>query len=212
MNYAQLKAAILDESLRGDLLAQVDLFVMRAEGMIARDLRAMEMLRTVQLLDASRMESGGAVYRLPDDFLEDRTVITGGIPLHKTSLAGLQATSTQAAPIAFTVSANAQEPLMEFRGVPAAGTVVVVDYFARPLAFASDTDTNRLLTSHPSIYLDAALFSLYKFTQDLELAQAALDTWTDAKNKLNEQAGRFLSGTSGAPRYNIGRFRTGGAY
>jgi hypothetical protein len=101
---------------------------------------------------------------------------------------------------------------MEFRAVPGTDAEIELEYFARPAALADDADTNRLLEAHEGVYLHAALFQLYKHTQDLELAQAELDTWTDAVGKLNEQAGRYLGGTQISRGMNLGHVRIGGSY
>jgi hypothetical protein len=65
---------------------------------------------------------------------------------------------------------------------------------------------------HESVYLHAALFALYSWTQDLELARLALDTWNGAVDTLNEQAGRYLGGTGLTPGHNYGHFRIGRGY
>src|SRR5690606_32662460 len=76
-NYAALKAAVLSETHRPDLASEVEGFIRRAEGMIARRLRAVEMITQVTLSEAQRVDAG--VYTLPDDFLEARAV---WVPTH----------------------------------------------------------------------------------------------------------------------------------
>jgi hypothetical protein len=211
MDYSELRQAILDESLRGDLVDQVPLFVERAEGMIARELRCMEMLERVLLVEADRVQNGR--YRLPGDWLEDRAVIAGGRAVRKTSLDSLYQQSTSGAVVAYAVLGDSVDGnVIEFRGWPGTDAEIEVHYFARPAPLLQDTDTNRLLEAHPAIYQDAALFHLYKFTQDADQAQAAYDTWSDARATLNEQAGRFLAGSNARPKYNMGRFSAGGGY
>lgn len=212
MNYSQLQTAIMDESLRTDLAAKIPLFVERAEGMIARDLRASEMLATLTLTESSRLVPGEGAYRLPADYLEDRGVAIAGAMLRKSSAGAVYAHPGGAPPTMYAISADSTGNTIRVAGVPATDSAILLDYFQRPAALTASTDTNRLLTNHVSIYLDAALFFLYKFTQDLELAQAALDTWSNAKDTLNEQASRFLAGSNSTPRYNIGRFSVGRSY
>src|SRR5690606_16655191 len=76
-NYAALKAAVLSETHRPDLASKVEGFIRRAEGMIARRLRAVEMIAQVTLSEAQRVDAG--IYTLPDDFLEARAV---WVPTH----------------------------------------------------------------------------------------------------------------------------------
>src|SRR5699024_9085359 len=70
MNYGELKSAVIGESHRPDLSAEAPTFIRRAESMIARNLRAAEMIAHAKLDDDARLE--GAVYALPIDFLEAR--------------------------------------------------------------------------------------------------------------------------------------------
>jgi len=208
---ADLKTAILDESMRSDLTDKLAMFIERAEGMIARELRAMEMLEVVTLGESDRITGGR--YALPTDWLEDRSVLVEGIPCRKTSFDAINTLATGGAPLLYSVFANSTDgAVIEFRGVPATDAEIELHYFARPAALVESTDTNRLLAAHPAIYQDAALFRLYKFTQDIDLAQGCYDAWANARDTLNDQAGRFLSGTNSKPRYNIGRYSVGGAY
>jgi hypothetical protein len=112
----------------------------------------------------------------------------------------------------FHLRSTALKFQVEFRANPAAESEIEFEYFARPTALAEDSDTNRLLDSHESVYLHAALFALYSWTQDLELAQSALDTWTNAVDTLNEQAGRFLGGSGTTPSLNLGHYDIGRGY
>jgi len=213
MNYQTLTAAILAESMRTDLTSQMPLFVSRAGEMIARELRASEMLSRVSLGDADLVEPlVPGVYLLPDDWLEDRTIFYARTPLRKLSPAAIGPLLGASFPVAYTVRGTSDGLVLEVGGSPGPGDTIDCDYFARPADLVATTDTNRLLTNHPAVYTDAALFYLYRFTQDLELAQAALDTWTHTRDTLNEQAGRFLAGSQAAPKYNLGRFKTGGRY
>lgn len=212
MDYQELIAAILDESLRGDLVSQVPNFVARAEGMIARELRAMEMLEQSELVAADRVEDGR--YRLPLDWLEDRQVRVAGITYRKTTLGAVYECLYLNTPASvYAVSGDSVSGgVIEFGRIPSDSDVIVLDYFARPDPLLLPTDTNRLLTAHPTIYQDAALFHLYKYVQDSEQAQNCFQTWAQARDTLNEQAGRFLGGQNSRAFYNMGRFSPGGGY
>lgn len=212
MTYLELRELIMDESHRPDLTARIESFVRRAEAMIARELRATEMLTQVSLLDADRISAGSAVYDLPDDFLEDRTVVCDGRIIRKVSRAALLRASETGDVLMYAMRTNTTDQLMEFRAIPGDEAELELEYFARPAALTADGDTNRLLDGHDSAYLHPSLFALYMWTQDTELAQASLDTWKHTRDTLNEQAGRYLGGTEIAPNLNLGHFRTGGGY
>jgi hypothetical protein len=98
---------------------------------------------------------------------------------------------------------------VELRGIPGEAAELELAYFGHPPALAADTDENELLTAHESLYVHGSLFHLYQFTQDLELAQGALDTFSDALEKLNQAAGRKLGGARVAGAYHFGPIRKG---
>ena len=216
MTYAELRALIMDESHRADLTARVPGFVTRAEAMIARQLRAVEMIAQVTLTDSDRSAAESPIYDLPADFLEDRNVIcsTETYPqaLRKVARDSLLRTNSVGTVQVFHLRSSALKYQIEFRANPSADAEIELEYFARPTALSGDDDTNRLLELHESVYLHAALFALYSWTQDLELAQAALDTWTNAVNTLNEQAGRFMGGSGLTPTLNLGHYNIGKGY
>lgn len=212
MDYAELQQLVMDESHRPDLVADVPGFIRRAEAMIARELRATEMLVIYPILEADRSAADSPIYNLPENFLDERTVVAASRPVAKVSRDALLRMPSTGDVLAYYMRGTATRYQMEFRAVPGTDAELEVEYFARPTALADDADTNRLLQAHESVYLHAALFALYMKSQDLELAQSALDTWTDAKDKLNEQAGRYLGGTQLARGINLGHARIGGSY
>lgn len=216
MTYAELRAMILDESHRADLTARVPGFVDRAEAMIARKLRASEMLVQVTLTDADRSVAESPIYDLPSDFLEDRNIVcttdTAPGALRKVARDALLRTNSAGRVQVYHLRSTLLKLQVEFRANPAEASEIELEYFARPAALSDDADTNRLLANHEAVYLHAALFALYSWTQDLELAQAALDTWTNAVDTLNEQAGRYLGGTGLTPALNLGHYTVGRGY
>lgn len=212
MTYAELRQLVMDESHRPDLEDDVPGFIRRAEAMIARELRATEMLVIDSLLEADRSVAGSPIYNLFPNFLEDRTVVCGDRALAKVSRDQLLRSSSTGNVLMYYMRGTSTAWQMEFRAVPGTDAEIEVEYFARPTALAADGDTNRLLEAHESVYLFPALFALYSKTQDLELAQTALDTWANARDTLNEQAGRYLGGTQLARSLNLGHVRVGGGY
>lgn len=205
MNYGQLKTAILSDGHRPDLTAEVARFVREAEGMIRRELRAFVVSDT--LVEADRVADG--VYTLPSTALEVRAIYRADIDgdaLEQVALANIRRVSANANPYWYAVRGST----IEIRGVPATDAEFEIEYLGHPAALSDDSDTNSLLTDHEIIYTQGALFALYRHTQDLELAQNALDVFADAVNKLNEQMGRKLGGASIAGAYNL--YGSGGGY
>lgn len=159
-------------------------------------------------LDESDRVSGG-VYTLPSNLLVLRTLKRAdadGDGLEQVALNVLRRRSASATPVQYAVKGKT----IEIRGTPATDAEFELEYFGYPEALAADDDTNDLLSDHETIYKEGALFFLFKHTQDVELAQGALDTFGDAINKLNEAAGRKLGGASIAGAYNL--FGAGGGY
>lgn len=207
MNYGELKTAILSDSHRADLTADVPRFIREAEGMIRRDLTAYEL---TAVLDETDRDSDG-LYNLPSGLLEIRNVFTDDAPngAEPVAINQLRAIAANAPVIWYTVRGDQ----IEFRGVPATDAEIEIAYLGVPAALSADGDTNDLLTDHESLYIEGALFFLYKHTQDLELANAALETFTSILDKLNQQYARKTSKTSGnPPAYNFRNIRVRGGY
>jgi hypothetical protein len=201
MNFGQLKTAVLDTAHRPDLTAYAADFVRRGEGMIRRELRAYPLSYT--MTDTDRV--AGGVYNLPSGTLEVRAIYgtdAGGnsYALDQVGIHTLRDDLADSAPAAQFCMLGDQ---VEFRGSPATGTTFTLRYLGMPTALASDSDQNALLTDHEAIYLQSALFHLYQFTEDMELAQAALDTFGDAIEKLNQLYGRKMGGARVAGGYNL---------
>jgi hypothetical protein len=204
MNYAELQQRVLDYAHRPDLVSQAASFVTLAEGLIRRDLQAATYRAT--LTDTDRAPGSGT-YTLPPALDVVRALYTSDAKdgAAQVSLAELRRLSPSDPVLWFAVDAGT----VELRGIPAVGATIDVAYFGHPLPLASPTDTNDLLTAHESLYVYGALFHLYQFTQDTELAQSALDTFSDALGKLNEAAGRKLGGARVAGAYHFGPIRRG---
>lgn len=199
-NYGELKAFLADVGNRADLTSKIPNYVQQAEEMIARQCRAVEMVTSATLDETDR--DAGAVYNLPTNFLEKRSVYgtRAGRPyqLKATSLAQLRTLPAGTPPVWYAIYGNQ----IEFSGNPAAGSEFELIYFARPTAFADDADTNALLTNHSALYVNAALHWLHIKTQDLELAQGHAASFTHTVETLNELANRTRGGAGTAPGFN----------
>ena len=202
MTFAELKAQILGYAHRPDLTDEVESFVALAEGLIRRDLRAA--VYTVTLDESDRVVDG--VYTLPSTLTEVRSLrVVDGTrdrTLEQKSLAEI-GTLTSAAPVQwYAVNGST----VEFRGVPETNAEIALVYFGHPAPLDDDAD---VLALDEALFVYGSLFHLYQFTQDMELAQASLDTFQDALQKTNEAAGRKLGGASVRPAYHFGPVRRG---
>jgi hypothetical protein len=206
MNYGQLKQTILNYAHRPDLADHAASFVSLAEGMIRRDLTAMPV--SVTLDDTDRQTAG--VYTVPVGLDTVRAIYAtspsgNSYPLEQVGLHQLRRVSVVSQPAMFAV----QGTTLEIRGVPGEGSALEVHYMGHPPALSDDSDTNSLLDENEALYVYGSLFFLYQFTQDLELAQGALDTFANTIEKLNEHAGRKFGGASIAPAYHFGPISRG---
>jgi hypothetical protein len=203
MNKQELAAELLDQSHRPDLSTKTDVFINLAEGMIARDVRATEQITSVVLLDVDRLVAEGPTYTLPADYLIDRAVWSSDTDyakaLEKKGLAEIRRLPLSAPPSWFSISGLT----IDIRGNPGEEAGIELEYFGRIPALESDTDTNVLLANHPEIYIAAGLFFLYRYTQDMDFAQAFLDSFNHASKMLNELAATKIGGQSIAPAYNF---------
>lgn len=210
MNYGELKTLVLDTAHREDLTAEVVSFVRQAEEMIARDVRASEMITRTTIDETNRDD--GAIYSLPADFLEARVLIghSGSQSYRMTpvSWSELLEYRTQARPLVYTTYGKK----MEVRGTPATATEFDLVYFARPAAFADDGDTNDLINAHHSLYLYASLAMLHLYTQDLEIYETNAMRYNDIVEEVNSLADRTRGGVGVAPSFNYGNYGTMGTY
>ena len=205
LNYGTLRTELLTLSHRGAEITDDNLksFVRKAEGVIARRLRAAEMLTLAQLTETDRSADG--IYTLPSAFLEEgiywRPI--DGTAMDKVGLSEIRKYTAAMDPVYYCPLSKS---LVEFRGVPGANSTIDYLYFARPAALSLDADVNDILTNHETIYVDAGLSALYTFTQDFELAQAHAGMAEAAIETLNEQAGRLLAGARSEGAYTLSSF------
>ena len=204
LNYGTLKSAVVDGAHRSDLLGDAPDFIRECEGLIRRGLKYALPL-SVTLDDDDRASSSTGVYDLPSTLHTVRAVHATdangrSYALEQVSLAAIRVLPATASALQFCVVGDT----IEVRGIPSEGAELELHYMGVPVAFSDDADTNDLLTNHETLYVSGSRFFLYKHTQDLELAQGELDTFTAALEALNEQLARKLGGATVAPAYHFG--------
>lgn len=207
LNYTTLQALVLDQAKRADLTTQVVDFIRQAEGLIRREVRAQE--TRVTLAEADRASDG--IYNLPGTIQEVRSIFVpngdASYPLENVGLHGIRMISPSADVLFYAVTGDT----IEFRGVPETDFELDLVGFGWP-AELSVTSTNDLLSYHEALYVYGALHYLHLYTQDLELAAAAAQTFTGEAIKLNAFIGRKVGGGSVLPAYNFGHITTGRGY
>src|SRR5678815_2280899 len=200
----ELAAMILDVGHRPDLTTKTDMFIRQAEGMIARDVRAKEqVVWGATLTTANRTGAGLPTYTLPTNYLAERVFYNPNAnisdPLESKSLGEMRSLSASAPVLWYTVRGT----VIEFRGTPADADIITYDYFSKVAAVSAVDADNVLLNAHESLYLEAGLFFLHTWEQNLELAQAHLDVFTHTAKGVNAEAAFKHGSQSPSPPYNM---------
>lgn len=211
MNKGELATALLDESHRPDLSTKTDSFIRNAEGMIARRIRALDMLQRGTITDSDRTAVDEPTFNLATGCLEVRAMwapTNDGqyVELEPKSLFEIRRLTLSANVGWYAMSGG---NIVEFRGNPSSTLEIDYEYFGRPTALDLDADTTDLLTNHEEAYVSAGLFFLHRYTQDQDLAQGYLDSFREVTAALNESASRKAGAPSIAPVYN---FSSGASY
>lgn len=205
MDKATLATRILDYADRPDLDAQVDSFIDLAEGLIRRELRAAIYSDTLE--EADRVS--GAIYSLTAtvDTVRVAQVVGEDRPMEQKSLAEVRERQSYmtGSPLAFAVNGDT----IEFDVEPGTDVEIKIDYLGHPAPLVADEDTNDILDNHPALYIYGALFHLHQYVNDPEAAQGALDTFSNALLRLNEQTARKLGGAAQKAPYHFGRVYRG---
>lgn len=200
-DYGTLKAWLANTGHRSDLTADIPGFIQSAESMIAEHVRAIEMVTTTPLVEADR--DAGAVYNLSSDFLGARavtgTISSQGYTLTQVSIAELYRYGLSGNPVVYAV----YDRQLEFRASPALNAAFTVIFYKRPAAFVADTDTNLLLTNHPTLYQHASMHWFHVHTQDIELATAHESAFMDAAVAVTALAEEVRGAASIANQQNF---------
>lgn len=203
-NYGQLKTFLGTFSNRTDMSSYVADFIAATEGLIAREVRAVEMVTTETINEADR--ASGAKYNLPSNYLGARALYGtnngADYAVQLVSLAELRNYVSSCPPF----FAATYGYTLEFRGTPETDASYDLIYFARPTAMSSDSDAPTLLTKYPDLYIHGGLYWLHMKAQDLELAQQHGQLFDAAAKSVNALATRQRGGGRTAATSNLGNF------
>lgn len=175
-NYTDLQASIASYLHRTDLSVQIVDFIALAEARIARDLRLRSQVTTATLTTTANSQA----VALPTGWLENENVsLTGTLPVNL-RYANIEYLDTAypdgyspSRPAVYSIEGNN----MLLGPTPDAAYTIALLYYKKMDALAV-TPTNFLLTTHPSIYLFAALAEACTFLEE----DARVSLW-EAKYK-----------------------------
>lgn len=194
--YGGLKTSIAAWLKRTDLDAIIPDFITLAEARIARDLRLRKQIVTTTLTTVG----GTQGVTLPADFLEAENVSLKTTPQTQLVYVNIEHLDSQyptgtrtGSPAVYTLEGDS----MLLGPTPDAAYQIDLLYYGKFAALSASTDTNWLLTNHPSIYLFAALAEAQPYTMD----DGRIAMWEqkyakDAKALQDADDQSMFSGTS----------------
>lgn len=189
MNYDELQLLIANYMHRTDLGGQIPGFIEIARARINRDLRVREMLVSATIIPTTNP------FPAPDDFLEMRDIYwnrgTRRVTLGLVGRRQLNNFSAGTAPAFYSVDGTQLETAPG--GVD---TVFNLLYYGAQPPLTIATDTNETMSRFPSIWLYASLIEAHTYTQDLQLRDQALATYTQEVAAANGRAAEAESGAS----------------
>jgi hypothetical protein len=191
MDRATLFSLVLAETTRPDKASELPDILLLVEAKIARELRCIEM-ETSTALDFTTPLTQACAF--PADFLGIRSLYNAaGDPLQQVGLMEYYS-NTQLEKVYAVAPGKFLARI----------TTATLLYFARPAPMAGSSDTTAVLDAHPDLYVNLMSFYVYRRTQDLELAQAALSSSGDARDTLNELADRQRGAARVGKGYTFG--------
>lgn len=194
--YAALKTSIASWLKRSDLTSVIPDFIALGEARIARDLRLRKQVVTTTL----NTTAGVQYITLPSDFLEAENITVNTTPPRPVSVVTPElldvkypANTWTGVPAVYALLGDQ----MQFGPTPDAVYPISLAYYQRFTALSNDSDTNWLLTNHPSIYLFAALSEAEPFlVNDPRAATWEAKYANDVKNLQDADDTSLRSGSA----------------
>ena len=164
--FDDLVKEVIDGSHRGDLGNKITDFITLAENaMYSNEIEVLK-IRTMEIV--STAATAGQYVQLPPDFESARSVrlVLGdsGGELRYQAPEQMVKSPVTGQPTFFTIMGNE----IQFDRVPDSEYTLEFQYFRKAASLSLATQTNEILTSHPSIYLFGALTALFGYSQDTE--------------------------------------------
>ena len=147
VDYGTLKTSLGSVSHRSDLVSEYGGFISLALSTINSELRCRQMEKTATINSSTKD------FTLPADFLEMRSIYKGTRELQSLISPNQRNDCDWSREPAYSIRGST----LELRPEPTTSTDLEITYYARLAMFVSDTDTNTVLTTYPTLYLDGAM-------------------------------------------------------
>lgn len=209
--FGELKTAVANWLERSNLTARIPEFIAMGEANIHYGVRSptgwiSEPLRVRAMETATDITIDAQTEALPTGFLAARRLYLDGSPkvnlelLSPVDFWGQDSTAT-GKPAYFTAEADN----LVFSPSPDGTYTGKLLYWKAFTSLSADADTNWLLTNHPAVYLEAALYQAHAFSRNDEQSERHLQKLAVSVNALNlaNASDRF----GGAPlKIRLGNF------
>jgi len=190
MTYTQLKANVVAYSHRTDLDSMMDVFVGFAESNIDKDLRAMEMEKSIAVSYADEINP------LPDDFLRMRSFTSTDVDGNPSviSFVSPEQLNSSASSIREAAIVDNSIKLSKAPDVstPLEGTM---SYYARVPSLTSNA-TNDVLDNFQQVYMCAMMIEVNVYLQDdaqINIWKPRYDEQIQAANRTSDEARLHLA-------------------
>lgn len=189
--YENLVKEIIDWSHRDDLGVKMPDFILLAENAMYSN--EVEVLTVRSMESISTALTAGQYLALPEDFESARSIrlVTGdnGGELRFQAPEQMFKRVGTGRPNFFTVVGNE----LQFDRVPDSDYTIEIQYYRKAASLNDNTQTNEVLTRHPSIYLYGALAQVYFFSQDEQQALKYTQLFISAIKGANkaDKKGRY---------------------
>lgn len=189
--YENLVKEIIDWSHRDDLGVKMPDFILLAENAMYSN--EVEVLTVRSMESISTALTAGQYLALPEDFESARSIrlVTGdnGGELRFQAPEQMFRRVGTGRPNFFTVVGNE----LQFDRVPDSDYTIEIQYYRKAASLNDNTQTNEVLTRHPSIYLYGALAQVYFFSQDEQQALKYTQLFISAIKGANkaDKKGRY---------------------
>lgn len=184
-NYANLKTSIESWSKRNDVTTLIDDFIDLTEADLAQRLQ----IRDMENRATADAPTDDRFLQLPDNFSRMRKLrlVSGSkqYDLRQQTPESMNVVTSAGIPKNFTVTSQ-----IEFDRTPDSAYTVEMQYYSKVTALSSSNTTNAILTRFPMLYLHGALFYLFQWAMDAEMAiayKALYDEGIEAANKVDRR-------------------------
>lgn len=193
-NYAELKQSIINWSHRDDIDLLVDDFISLGETEIYQNGEEPLRVRSMETRATALADTASRYLALPDGYIQMRRlrleINSNSNDVKYQTPEEMRIIQGGGLPTFFTVTSQ-----VEFNKTPDAAYTVEMQYHKKLTLLDSGNTTNAILTQYPTIYLFSALWALFEYTEEEQLAQKYYIRMINAIKGANKQdrKGRYGS-------------------